>query len=199
MATASGQCPKYRVKNLLALNGTTVCNLYMSSSSSLHGLRICLFRLHTASRHLFFGLHISLFPEGLYWSALFGNLVSCKFICWNQLLRYCSIVSFTAYIFSSVLIISFVIRSSFVQPLVFRRKFISVLCILVWTFLVKSSRSERFKAALHHLTYLAVVWYPTLRKLIMLKIFTVCSRMHLHLSESILLHRVHYTVWVTMK
>jgi hypothetical protein len=106
-------------------------------SSSLHGLGICLFRLHTASRHLFFGLPISLFPEGLQLRALFGNLVSSiLFICCNQLLRYCSIVSFTGYIFGSVLIISFVIWSSFVQPLVFRRKFISVLCILVWTFLV---------------------------------------------------------------
>jgi hypothetical protein len=37
-----------------------------SSSSSLHGLGICLFCLHTASHHLFFGLPMSLFPKGLY-------------------------------------------------------------------------------------------------------------------------------------
>jgi hypothetical protein len=38
-------------------------------------------------------------------------------------------------IFSSVLIISFVTWSSFAQPLVFLRKFISELCVLVWIFL----------------------------------------------------------------
>jgi hypothetical protein len=44
----------------------------------------------------------------------------------------------------SVQFLSFVIWSSFVQPLVFRRKFISVLCILVWTFLVSTQISLPF-------------------------------------------------------
>jgi hypothetical protein len=42
---------------------------------------------------------------------------------------------------------------------------------------IRSSRLERLRVALHHLTYLAVAWCPTLRKLIILRIFTTCSRM----------------------
>ncbi|PSN40803.1 hypothetical protein C0J52_23256 [Blattella germanica] len=101
------------------------------SSSPLHGLGCCLFRLHSVSFHLVLGLPLSLFPFGAYWKASFGSLVSSILpTCCNHLFLYLSILELTASASNSFHISSFLILSSLVHPLIFLKNFISQLCIL---------------------------------------------------------------------